>query len=49
MIQDAVSPALGESVRAAERSEHVDRAVSQRFAAATEDLTGDEVMTVVWR
>ena len=30
--------ALGESVRAAESREHVDRAALERFAAATEDL-----------
>lgn len=48
-IKDTVNAALIETVRAAERREHVDRDALKRFAAATKDLADDEVMTDAWR
>ena len=48
-IMDTVNAALSETVRAAERREHVDRAALKRFAAATRDLADDVVMTEAWR
>ena len=48
-IKDTVNAALGETVRAAERREHVDRAALKRFAAATQDLADEDIMTEAWR
>ena len=50
-IKDTVNSALRESVRTAQRHEHVDRAALRRFAEATRDLGDppDEVMADAWR
>jgi len=48
-IKDTVNAALNETVRAAERRQHVDRDALKRFAAATKDLADDDVMREAWR
>lgn len=48
-IKDTVNTALGETVRAAQRRERLDRAALTRFAAASKDLSDDEVMADAWR
>ena len=48
-IKDTVNAALRETVRAAERRQHVDRDAVKRFAAATRDLADDDVMREAWR
>lgn len=48
-IKDTVNAALNETIRAAERRQHVDRDALKRFAAATKDLADDDVMSEAWR
>lgn len=48
-IKDTVNAALNETVRAAERRQHVDRDALKRFAAAAKDLADDDVMRDAWR
>lgn len=48
-IKDTVNTALRDSVHAAARREHLDRAALARFAAASKDLLDDDVMAQAWR
>jgi Arc/MetJ family transcription regulator len=48
-IKDTVNTALRDSVRAAERRDHVGRAALTRFAAASKDLLDEDVMAQAWR
>lgn len=48
-IKDTVNSALRESVRAAERRQHVDVEALKRFGEAAKDLAAEEVMAKAWR
>lgn len=48
-IKDTVNTALRDSVHAATRREHLDRAALARFAAASKDLLDEDVMAQAWR
>jgi Arc/MetJ family transcription regulator len=48
-IKDTVNTALRESVRAAERRQHVDVEALKRFAEAAKDLADEDVMADAWR
>jgi Arc/MetJ family transcription regulator len=48
-IKDTVNTALRESVRAAERRQHVDVEALKRFAEAARDLADEDMMADAWR
>jgi len=48
-IKDTVNAALLETVRAAERRQHVDRDARRHLAATTKHLADDDVMAEAWR
>lgn len=48
-IKDTVNTALHETIRAAQRQQHLDRAALRRFAAAARDLGDEDVMADAWR
>lgn len=48
-IKDTVATALRHAVRGGERRSRLGEVALQRFAAATEDLSDDTVITAAWR
>ena len=48
-IKDTVAIALRHVIHSSQRRTRLDDTTLQRFAAATEDLADDDVMTAAWR